>query len=225
MAALASVGTPLSGLGAAPTQLLLQALPCAPRLLTPAWLRGHLQGAAARNAQTSAALVAAATAVGTTQGLGLDVSAAGACALLLYCVADLDDTDPDMVAQLAGLPLVPMQSGGLGTLQADGGGGKESGGGRNDDNGGGGGGAGGRMFLAAKEDEVLLAAVPQLVLDQAAAGPELTARWGLLRGECQHCSCSKLASAAAPLAAHVPVAMAALRVCVHSARTLDHAVF
>lgn len=224
MAALASVGTPLSGLGAAPTQLLLQALPCAPRLLTPAWLRGHLQGAAARNPQTSAALVAAAAAaVGTTQSLGLDVSATGACALLLYCIADLDDTDPDMVAQLAGLPLVPMQSGGLGTLQADGGGGKESGGGRNDDNGGGG--AGGRMFLAAREDEVLLAAVPQLVLDQAAAGPELTARWGLLRGECQHCSCSGLASAAAPLAAHVPVSMAALRVCLHSAKTLEHAVF
>ena len=47
MSALAAVGTPLSALPGNTTQLLLRAMPAAPRLLTPGWLRGHVRAAAA----------------------------------------------------------------------------------------------------------------------------------------------------------------------------------
>ena len=151
MAALAAIGTPLPALEAPTIDLLLRQLPGAPRLLTPAWLRQHLQTA---------------TASGTTGR----VPVVHAAALLGYAVADIVDSDAEMVSELAGLPLLPLASGGLSMLQLDAAlpdvhaaSSSSS--------------SGGMVYLAAAEDEVLLAAAPHLLLDRAALGPELAARY------------------------------------------------
>eukprot|EP00884_Botryococcus_braunii_P020226 jgi/Botrbrau1/6888/Bobra.67_3s0007.1 len=70
------------------------------QLLGPAWLRAHIRGAVhtVRDACTAA------------------VPHAGP--LLSYCLEDVDDEAPEAAALLHGLPLVPLASSGLGTLQA-----------------------------------------------------------------------------------------------------------
>lgn len=190
MAALAAVGTPLPALPPATTELLLRALPTAPQLLTPAWLRDHLRARATTVSPPAAAAVGnSAHSSGDTGGSGSSsgsgrgsvAAAAGsaplsmphATALLRYAIADIDDSDAEMVCELAGLPLLPVATGGLATLQLDaavdaapeagvgGGSGRRS---------------SGMVYLVAPGDEVLLAAAPWLLLDQAAAGTELTAR-------------------------------------------------
>ena len=148
IAALAAIGTPLPALEAQTVDLLLRQLPGAPRLLTPAWLRQHLQAAAA----------------GGTSGR---VPVVHAAALLRYVVADIVDTDAEMVSELAGLPLLPLASGGLAALQLDA---------ALPDVHAASSGGSGRVYLAAPEDEVLLAAAPHLLLDKAALGPELATR-------------------------------------------------
>ena len=51
-------------------------------------------------------------------GLLLCAGDAGALQLLLeYCLGDVLDTDADSVAQLAGLPLLPLGDGSVGTIQ------------------------------------------------------------------------------------------------------------
>jgi hypothetical protein len=150
MAALAAIGTPLPALEAPTIDLLLRQLPGAPQLLTPAWLRQHLQTA---------------TASGTTGW----VPVVHAAALLGYAVADIVDSDAEMVSELAGLPLLPLASGGLAMLQLDAA--------LPDVHAASSSSSGGMVYLAAAEDEVLLAAAPHLLLDRAALGPELAARY------------------------------------------------
>lgn len=151
MVALAAVGTPLPALEPPTLDLLLRQLPGAPRLLTPAWLRQHLQAAAGS---------------GGTQNR---VPLVHAAALLRYVVADIVDSDAEMVSELAGLPLLPLRSGGLATLQLDAA--------LPHAHDASGGGSIGRVYLAAPEDEVLLSAAPHLLLDRAAVGSVLATRF------------------------------------------------
>ena len=149
MAALAAVGTSLPELEPATIDLLLRELPAAPQLLTPAWLRQHLQPAG-------------------TGGGSSRVLVAHAPALLRYAVADIVDSDAEMVSELAGLPLLPLASGGLATLQLDAA--------LHEVHGASNSGSGGRVYLAAADDEVLLTAARHLLLDSAAVGSELLNR-------------------------------------------------
>lgn len=168
MAALAAIGTPLPALEAPTIDLLLRQLPGAPRLLTPAWLRQHLQAAAASSIIGQVLVVHAA-------------------ALLRYMVADIVDSDAEMVSELAGLPLLPLASGGLAALQLDAA--------LPDVHGASGSGSsGGRVYLAAPEDEVLLASAPHLLLDRAVIGPELAARCVCSTPSPQTCRVSRLQS-------------------------------
>lgn len=85
-----------------------------------------------------------------------------AAALLRYCLSDLEDDDPALSDELSGVALLPTRAGGLAVITSPG-----SGAGRD---------TCAPVFLAAEADELLLEAAPQLLIDQGAAGPELTAR-------------------------------------------------
>lgn len=169
MGALAAVGLPLPSIPSAARQLLLQRLPCAPNVLTPGHLRARVRQAAGLTPGG-----------GSSAAPGQDLTQGQATALLLYCLSDLEDQDPNLPNHLAGLPLVPMRDGTLaafsspmhtsesrqGQAVAAAGGtvGRHCGG------------SGGSLFLAAEADEVLLAAAPQLLIDRASLDPDLTAR-------------------------------------------------
>lgn len=154
LAALGVAGVPLPALPAPARQLLLQHLPCTPNVLTPSHLRAHIQ----QTARKAPARLA-------------QLAPGQAASLLLYCLSDLEDRDPELPAQVAGLPLLPTRDGGLadfGPATADG---------AVVNHGSGGGGDGARLvFLAADADELLLASAPQLLVDRGAAGPDLSGR-------------------------------------------------
>lgn len=102
--ALLHIGLPVLDAPSAVTRLLqdLTLPPGTARLLGPDWLRRHIRGKEQAVRDTCTA----------------DVLQAGP--LLAYCLEDVDDEAAEAGSLLNGLPLVPLASGGLGTLQAAG---------------------------------------------------------------------------------------------------------
>lgn len=102
--ALLHIGLPVLDAPGSITRLLQElTLPDgAARLLGPDWLRRHIRAAEPAVRDTCTA----------------DVLQAGP--LLAYCLEDVDDEAAEAGDLLNGLPLVPLASGGLGTLQSAG---------------------------------------------------------------------------------------------------------
>jgi hypothetical protein len=139
-----SIGLPVAGLPRDVCSMLLRHSRRRPRLVTPAVVRGHL-----------------------ATGRGAAADAAVAARLLRYCMSDIDDGDASSVAQLAGLPLVPLVDGTLGALRhlpdgaqrVLGDQGREA-----------------VMFVGDAWERALLAGLPHLVVDCDALGSELSER-------------------------------------------------
>ena len=89
-AALAAIQMPLSALPAPVTRMLLQHSVSAPKLASPTAVRSHV----------------AAPGVAATASAAIARDPARAVALLMYCMADIDDGDPASVRRLPGLALV-----------------------------------------------------------------------------------------------------------------------